>query len=105
MDLVGASEIERIVGVRRHPSKHYVRLISAIRTTYILHSAECLSTYGSSRLLECPWSLALERSNVSSLFLQDVPMVALVGGDCLVPDPNDRPASSSISDVLTWLDA
>jgi hypothetical protein len=37
--LVDPSEIERIVGIKRHPLWHYARAVTAERTVYIMHSA------------------------------------------------------------------
>lgn len=39
--LVPADEIERIVGVERHPTHHYARAVSAEQRVYILHSFSC----------------------------------------------------------------
>ena len=36
-DLVNPADIERIVGVQRHPKRHYARAVSAEQTVYILH--------------------------------------------------------------------
>lgn len=40
-DLVPADQIEQIVGVERHPTRHYARAVSAEQTVYILHSHRC----------------------------------------------------------------
>lgn len=39
--LVPADEIERIVGIERHPTRHYARAVSAEQVVYILHSQRC----------------------------------------------------------------
>ena len=58
-ELVDPDDIERIVGVQRHPTRHYARAVSAEQTVYILHSAECRARYDDLRY--CPWSVALDR--------------------------------------------
>jgi hypothetical protein len=55
---VPADEIERIVGIERHPTRHYARAVSAEQTVYILHSQMCRDIYGDLR--ECSFSLALD---------------------------------------------
>lgn len=57
-NLVPASDIERIVGVERHQSRHMARAVSAERTVYILHSRNCLDS--GRDLRECFYSLALD---------------------------------------------
>ena len=57
-DLVDATEIERIVGIGRHDSRHYGKAVSSEQTVYILHSALC-KTSGRD-LRECAFSLALD---------------------------------------------
>jgi hypothetical protein len=57
-DLVDAEEIERIVGIRRHPTEHWGRAVSAEQTVFILHSAECRADGRDLRW--CPFSLALD---------------------------------------------
>lgn len=56
-DLVPAGQIETIVGVPRHATRHYARAVSAEQTVYILHPEECRATYDDLR--DCPWSIAL----------------------------------------------
>lgn len=56
-DLVPAKDIERIVGVARHPIEHWGRAVSTEQTVYILHSKECLDKGG--ELRDCPYSIAL----------------------------------------------
>lgn len=58
-DLVDPAEIERIIGVRRHPVRHLGRAVSADQIVYLLHSAECLGV--GRDLRRCPYSLALDR--------------------------------------------
>src|SRR6516225_10738811 len=57
-DLVPAKDIERIVGVARHPIEHWGRAVSTEQTVYILHSKECLDKGG--ELRDCPYSEALD---------------------------------------------
>lgn len=57
-DLVNVSEIERIVGVRRHVSDHYGRAVSAEQTVYILHSEACRDS--GIDLRNCVYSVALD---------------------------------------------
>lgn len=56
---VPPEDIERIVGIQRHQSRHYARAVSAEQAVYILHSQECRDRYADLR--DCPWSLALDR--------------------------------------------
>lgn len=58
-DLVPASDIERIVGVQRHPTLHYGRVVSADQRIYVLHSHECKNS--GIDLRDCRYSLALDR--------------------------------------------
>lgn len=58
-DLVSPSEIEQIVGARRHEHQHLGRAVSAEETVYILHSHKCKDS--GIDLRECEWSLALDR--------------------------------------------
>jgi hypothetical protein len=56
---VPAEDIERIVGMERHPTEHWGRAVSAEQTVYIMHSQECRDS--ATDLRECPFSLALDR--------------------------------------------
>lgn len=58
-ELVDPSEIERIVGAKRHPTRHVGRAVSAEQTVYILHSRECRDS--GVDLRECRFSLALDK--------------------------------------------
>ncbi|WP_328856862.1 hypothetical protein OG579_16840 [Williamsia herbipolensis] len=58
-DLVPTDQIEQIVGVARHPNRHYARAVSAEQTVYILHSRECLDS--GIDLRRCMFSTALDR--------------------------------------------
>lgn len=57
--LVNSSEIEKIVGVQRHPTEHYARADSSKKTVYILHSKKCVDS--DIDLRDCPFSLILDR--------------------------------------------
>lgn len=57
-DIVSADEIEQIVGVKRHATRHYARAVSAGQTVYILHSQTCKDN--TPDLRECAFSLALD---------------------------------------------
>lgn len=93
-DLVPAADIERIVGAKRHPTKHIARAVNAETTVYILHSRECLGS--GIDLRECEFSLALDNGIVPIWTLWklvcDVPVVVDVQTDpngeaWLVPVP------------------
>jgi hypothetical protein len=56
--IVPGAEIEAIVGVQRHPTRHYARAVSDEQMVYILHSALCKAS--TLDLRECPFSLALD---------------------------------------------
>lgn len=58
-ELVDASQIEAIVGARRHPTEHLGRAVPEEQQVYILHSQKCLDS--GRDLRECPYSLALDR--------------------------------------------
>jgi hypothetical protein len=76
--LVPAEDIERIVGVKRHPTLHLARAVSAEQTVYILHSRECLDS--GVDLRQCRYSLALDNGIRVSEWQQDVPCVVRVEG-------------------------
>lgn len=59
VDLVSATDIERIVGRDRHPTVHLGRVVSAENTVYILHSKACVDS--GHDLRECRYSKALGR--------------------------------------------
>ena len=58
-ELVPPTEIEGIVGARRHPTDHIGRAVSSEQTVYILHSKECVDS--GIDLRRCPFSIALDR--------------------------------------------
>lgn len=55
---VPADQIEQIVGVTRHATRHYARAVSAGQTVYILHSEQCRSKWADLR--DCLFSQALD---------------------------------------------
>lgn len=57
-ELVPADQVERIVGVPRHATRHFARAVSAQQTVYILHSQRCLDK--TDDLRECWFSRALD---------------------------------------------
>lgn len=59
IELVDPTEIEEIVGTRRHKTYHLARAVSAEETVYIMHSQVCVDT--GRDLRDCPFSLALYR--------------------------------------------
>jgi hypothetical protein len=71
-DIVPAEDIERIVGVERHPTEHWGRAVSAEQRVYILHSQECLDS--GRDLRECPYSLALDNGIDPFDWTEDVPV-------------------------------
>lgn len=90
-DLVSAAAIEKIVGIKRHPTEHYGRALPIEGMIYILHSQECLDTVPDLR--QCEFSIALDRGLMHSycrsawhhLEGQTVHLkVSLVG--CLLPE-------------------
>lgn len=81
--LVPSADIERIVGVRRHPTEHYARAVSVEETVYILHSRECLETGIDFR--ECRYSRALDEGIDIDRWAEDVPVIVLVEDGRLVP--------------------
>lgn len=86
-DLVPASDIERIVGVSRHPQAHYGRAVSSEQRVYILHSEECRDS--GIDLRDCPFSLALDRGIELGVWAgrEDAPVNVHVRHGRLVPAP------------------
>lgn len=56
---VDPAAIEQIVGIERHPTRHYARAISAKQVVYILHSQRCKDK--GQDLRGCLFSRALDR--------------------------------------------
>lgn len=57
--LVDPTEIEDIVGAKRHPTQHLGRAVTAERMVYVLHSQECLDS--GIDLRDCEYSIALNK--------------------------------------------
>lgn len=96
-DLVDATEIEQIVGARRHPILHQARAVSADRTVYILHSQQCLDS--GTDLRQCEYSHALDDGieMLSWSGVEDRPVRVAIMLDRLVPagdapQPTDQAA-------------
>ncbi|WP_402465741.1 hypothetical protein [Isoptericola aurantiacus] len=90
-DLVDPQDIEAIVGVKRHPTDHYGRAVSAEEQVYVLHSAAC--KVSTPDLRDCPYSIALDRGITANgtwnswRRLLDRPVVLHIRYDgTLVPD-------------------
>lgn len=88
--VVDPSEIEQIVGVERHATEHFGRLVAADWTVYILHSRECRTT--TEDLRTCRFSVALDRGiadrvpSIAWTRLEDRAVPLRVWGEYLVPD-------------------
>jgi len=85
-DLVPPEDIERIVGIPRHPWRHYARAVSADQTVYILHilhSHECRDS--TPDLRDCPFSLALDRGIDVPRWPKDEPVYVRIVDGRLVP--------------------
>ena len=91
-DLVPATEIEQIVGARRHALAHLGRFATAEQTVYILHSQACLNS--GIDLRSCIYSRALERG-IEELpeweGWKDRAVTLQVESDLLLPDPDGPP--------------
>ena len=61
-DLVDHTQIERIVGARRHPTEHIARGVSTEGVAYVLHSEECRTRHADLR--DCRFSKALDRGEI-----------------------------------------
>lgn len=86
-DLVPTDQIEQIVGVTRHPTKHYVRAVSSEHMMYILHSRECLDS--GIDLRYCAYSHALDVGLDADLWNrhEDQPVEIRIEHTRLVPVP------------------
>jgi hypothetical protein len=85
-NLVDPERIEEIVGVRRHPTEHWARAVSAEEKVYVLHSQECRNSGVDLRL--CDFSYALDEGLHWGDWngLEDVPVKVSVTEDgWLVP--------------------
>lgn len=85
-EIVPADQIEQIVGITRHPTRHYARAVPAEKTVYILHSQECRDRYDDLR--ECAWSIALDRGidEYDWSDREDQPVLVRVRDGRLIPD-------------------
>lgn len=81
--IVDGHQIEALVGIARHQTRHYGRADSTRQEVYILHSAECLQTEADLR--ECPFSRALDLGVDLAQWIQDEPVVLTVGDGHLAP--------------------
>lgn len=84
-DLVPTEDIERIVGIDRHPTGHFGRAVSADETVYILHSRECLDS--GIDLRDCRFSIALDEGIWEQDWAdhEDIPVCLMILQDRLVP--------------------
>lgn len=84
--LVPGDQIEQIVGVERHATRHYARAVSAEQVVYILHSHECKDS--GIDLRECPFSVALDRGidEYDWSDREDRPVLVRVRNGFLIPD-------------------
>lgn len=93
--LVPSTDIERIVGVKRHQTEHWGRAVSREQRVYILHSRECLDA--ADDLRRCPYSLALDDGIDPQRWTEDVPLLLAISdpdGEAWLepasPQPSDR---------------
>jgi hypothetical protein len=58
--LVPATDIEQLVGAKRHATEHIGRAVSAEKTVYVLHSEDCRDRHdaGERDLRDCPFAIA-----------------------------------------------
>ncbi|MDE2105256.1 MAG: hypothetical protein KGL39_48975 [Patescibacteria group bacterium] len=82
-DLVDSSAIERIVGARRHPTRHIARAVSPEERVYLLHSSQCQLAQRDLRL--CSFSLAMDAGIDVDRWPQDRPLWVVVESGRLVP--------------------
>lgn len=84
-ELVNPNEIEKIVGVQRHPTLHYGRASSSDQTVYILHSEECKIKMDDLR--DCDFSRAMDNGIQQDTWdgYIDRPVVLAIVGFELVP--------------------
>jgi hypothetical protein len=77
-DLVPGEDIERIVGVERHPTDHYARAVSAEQTVYVMHSQLCIDS--GVDLRQCYFSLALDNGIREDEWTEDVAVPVEIRG-------------------------
>lgn len=88
-DVVPADQIEEIVGVVRHPTRHLGRAVSDEERVYILHSRECRDS--TPDLRHCPYSRALDLGIDPSAWPLDTPVELSIRGARLVVECKARP--------------
>ena len=82
---VDPTKIEGIVGIERHPTRHFGRAVSSEQVFYILHSADCLEER--ENLRTCPFSFALDRGAMPQFEgLEDRPVALRVRNGYLIPE-------------------
>lgn len=94
-DLVDPDEIERLVGVERHPTRHYARAVSAEQVVYILHPVKCRDH--TPDLRDCRFSLALDNGIAMCDWsgVEDQAVLVTVRAGRLVPVRPDRLVGST----------
>lgn len=79
-ELVDPTEIEGIVGVKRHETYHIARWIVDAGQIFILHSQVCVD--GDWDLRECPYSQALDKGASADFYdYANKPVVVVVSLD------------------------
>jgi hypothetical protein len=83
--LESTATIEATVGVRRHPTRHIARVVTAEDRVYILHSDRCLNSRANSTtdLRDCMYSKALDRGLIASHWQDDLDRAVVVIIDIL----------------------
>lgn len=77
------SDIERIIGHRRHRSVHIGRAVNAEQTVYVMHSQQCIDS--GIDLRDCIFSLALDRGIGSWGSMADQPVLLGIWRGRLIP--------------------
>lgn len=93
-DPVPADEIERIVGIIRHPTDHYANAVSDEQTVYILHSHECKDS--GIDLRECAFSRAMDEGIPMDVWgdHQDRAVEVVIEFGLLLPAPDRQDAGN-----------
>lgn len=89
-DLVDPTEIETLVGAKRHPAQHLARAASEAKKVYILHSRRCLAKYtllADGDLRDCAYSKALDNGIEMADWAdhEDKPVALAIYHDRLIP--------------------
>ncbi|MCW2757633.1 MAG: hypothetical protein JWO46_1379 [Nocardioidaceae bacterium] len=75
-------DIEQIVGVRRHPLRHFLRIVASSDDVYLLHSQQCQDSYVDPG--DCAYAHAIDEYGVGSGLPVDQPVpVGVLGGHLL----------------------